>query len=134
MPEATQKLMEIGAEHDHHADPHAHAHEHDELAHDHDPSVSSVGIAVNGAVNLLAFHRWISQLRDDQADSLPHERCAGGPGPGPALCPAGGAQPGGVPCIDPVGQWNSRSSKIVFIGRDLDRAALNQGFAACLAG
>ncbi|MCY1430112.1 putative GTP-binding protein YjiA [compost metagenome] len=27
-----------------------------------------------------------------------------------------------------------RSSKIVFIGRDLDRAALNQGFAACLAG
>ncbi|MBC2688959.1 CobW family GTP-binding protein [Pseudomonas kielensis] len=132
--EATQKLMEIGAEHDHHADPHAHAHEHDELAHDHDPSVSSVGIAVNGAVNLLAFHRWISQLRDDQADSLYRMK--------------------GVLAVQDQDQryvlqgvhslvefrastpWGSepRSSKIVFIGRDLDRAALNQGFAACLAG
>ena len=63
--ESTQKLMEIGAEHDHHADDHDH-----DLDHAHDPSVSSVGIAVDGAVNLGAFHRWISELRSAQADNL----------------------------------------------------------------
>ena len=46
--ESTQKLMEIGADHDHHADEHHHAH--DEPDHEHDPSVTSVGIAVDGAV------------------------------------------------------------------------------------
>jgi G3E family GTPase len=63
--ECTQKLMEIGAEPEHHD--HDHHHEPD---HEHDPSVSSVGIAVDGAVNLMAFHRWISELRSSQADNL----------------------------------------------------------------
>ena len=127
--ESTQKLMEIGSEHDHHADEHHH-----DLDHDHDPSVSSVGIAVDGAVNLGAFHRWISDLRTEQADNLYRMK--------------------GVLAVQDQDQryvlqgvhslvefrastpWGSepRSSKIVFIGRDLDRAALNQGFAACLAG
>lgn len=127
--ESTQKLMEIGAEHDHHA--HEHHHEPD---HAHDPSVSSVGIAVDGAVNLGAFHRWISELRTAQADNLYRMK--------------------GVLAVQDQDQryvlqgvhslvefrastlWGTepRSSKIVFIGRDLDRAALNQGFAACLAG
>ncbi|MHC8314132.1 CobW family GTP-binding protein [Pseudomonas sp. LB3P31] len=127
--ESTQKLMEIGAEHDHHADDHHH-----DLDHDHDPSVSSVGIAVDGAVNLGAFHRWISELRTAQADNLYRMK--------------------GVLAVQDQDQryvlqgvhslvefrastlWGTepRSSKIVFIGRDLDRAALNQGFAACLAG
>lgn len=131
--EATQKLMEIGAEHDHHADAHPHD-DHDDLAHDHDPSVSSVGIAVDGAVNLMAFHRWISELRHEQSDNLYRMK--------------------GVLAVQDQDQryvlqgvhslvefrastaWGAepRSSKIVFIGRDLDRAALNQGFAACLAG
>ncbi|MCX2900318.1 CobW family GTP-binding protein [Pseudomonas mandelii] len=127
--ESTQKLMEIGAEHDHHADDHDH-----DLDHAHDPSVSSVGIAVDGAVNLGAFHRWISELRSAQADNLYRMK--------------------GVLAVQDQDQryvlqgvhslvefrastlWGTepRSSKIVFIGRDLDRAALNQGFAACLAG
>lgn len=136
--EATQKLMEIGSNHDHHADEHHHGHDHDhdhdDLAHEHDPSVSSVGIAVDGAVNLGAFHRWISELRVQQADNLYRMK--------------------GVLAVEDQDQryvlqgvhsliefrastsWGAepRSSKIVFIGRDLDRAALNQGFAACLAG
>ncbi|MFJ2714305.1 CobW family GTP-binding protein [Pseudomonas sp. NPDC087346] len=130
--EATQKLMEIGAEHDHHAD--EHHHEHDEPDHAHDPSVSSVGIAVDGAVDLMAFHRWISELRVAQADNL--YRMKG------VLAVANEDQRYVLQGVHSLVEFRAstawgteaRSSKIVFIGRDLDRAALNQGFAACLAG
>ncbi|WCM54191.1 GTP-binding protein [Pseudomonas sp. WJP1] len=130
--ESTQKLMEIGAEHDHHADDHHH--EHDDLDHDHDPSVSSVGIAVDGAVNLGDFHRWITRLRTEQADNL--YRMKG------VLAVADQDQRYVLQGVHSLVEFRAstpwgaepRSSKIVFIGRDLDRAALNQGFAACLAG
>ncbi len=130
--ESTQKLMEIGAEHDHHAD--EHHHDHDELDHDHDPSVSSVGIAVDGAVNLGDFHRWITKLRTEQADNL--YRMKG------VLAVADQDQRYVLQGVHSLVEFRAstswgnepRSSKIVFIGRDLDRAALNQGFAACLAG
>ncbi|MFJ2487659.1 CobW family GTP-binding protein [Pseudomonas sp. NPDC087639] len=129
--EATQKLMEIGAdEHDHHD----HEHHHEEADHQHDPSVSSVGIAVDGAVNLMAFHRWISELRSSQADNL--YRMKG------VLAVANEDQRYVLQGVHSLVEFRAstpwgtepRSSKIVFIGRDLDRAALNQGFAACLAG
>ncbi|MNF48753.1 putative GTP-binding protein YjiA [compost metagenome] len=130
--ESTQKLMEIGAEHDHHGDQHDHAH--DEPDHEHDPSVSSVGIAVDGAVNLGDFHRWITQLRTEQADNL--YRMKG------VLAVADQDQRYVLQGVHSLVEFRAstlwgnepRSSKIVFIGRDLDRAALNQGFAACLAG
>jgi G3E family GTPase len=132
--ESTQKLMEIGAEHEHHADEHHHEHEHDDLDHDHDPSVSSVGIAVDGAVNLGDFHRWITRLRTEQADNL--YRMKG------VLAVADQDQRYVLQGVHSLVEFRAstlwgnepRSSKIVFIGRDLDRAALNQGFAACLAG
>ncbi|UVM02429.1 CobW family GTP-binding protein [Pseudomonas laurylsulfatiphila] len=129
--ESTQKLMEIGAEHDHHAD--EHHHDHDGPDHDHDPSVSSVGIAVDGAVNLGDFHRWITKLRIEQANNL--YRMKG------VLAVADQDQRYVLQGVHSLVEFRAstswgnepRSSKIVFIGRDLDRAALNQGFAACLA-
>lgn len=127
--ESTQKLMEIGSEHDHHAEEHHH-----DLDHDHDPSVSSVGITVDGAVNLGAFHRWISELRTEQADNL--YRMKG------VLAVKNQDQRYVLQGVHSLVEFRAstpwgiepRSSKIVFIGRDLDRVALNQGFAACLAG
>nr|WP_268748804.1 GTP-binding protein [Pseudomonas fluorescens] len=125
--------MEIGAEqHDYHE--HAHEHSIEELDHQHDPSVSSVGIAVDGAVDLMAFHRWISELRSSQADNL--YRMKG------VLAVANEDQRYVLQGVHSLVEFRAstawgtepRSSKIVFIGRDLDRAALNQGFAACLAG
>lgn len=136
--EATQKLMEIGADSlhgdDHHAHDHDHdhAHEHDDYEHEHDASVTSVGFAVDADINLIAFHRWISELRTEQSETL--FRMKG------VLAVQGqdqryvlqgvhslvefrAAQPWGV---------EPRSSKVVFIGRDLDRAALNERFQACL--
>jgi len=129
--ESTQKLMEIGAEPEHHDHP---AHHPDEPDHEHDPSVSSVGIAVDGAVDLMAFHRWISELRSSQADNL--YRMKG------VLAVANEDQRYVLQGVHSLVEFRAstawgmepRSSKIVFIGRDLDRAALNQGFAACLAG
>jgi len=131
--EATQKLMEIGAEHNHHADEHHHEHEHDELAHEHDPSVSSVGIAVQADIDLLAFHQWISELRRDQSENL--FRMKG------VLAVKSEEQRYVLQGVHSLVEFRAaqpwgnepRSSKIVFIGRDLDRAALNQRFQACLA-
>jgi G3E family GTPase len=131
--EATQKLMEIGAEHNHHADEHHHEHEHDELAHEHDPSVSSVGIAVQADIDLMAFHQWISELRRDQSENL--FRMKG------VLAVKSEEQRYVLQGVHSLVEFRAaqpwgnepRSSKIVFIGRDLDRAALNQRFQACLA-
>ncbi|CAJ0721183.1 P-loop guanosine triphosphatase YjiA [Ralstonia edaphis] len=137
--EATQKLLEIGADaghdehdaHDHeHEHAHAGAHEHD---HQHDPSVSSVGFDVPADVDLVRFHTWIDALRTEQAETL--FRMKG------ILAVKGQAQryvlQGVHSLIDfrATQPWGSeaRSSKIVFIGRDLDRAALQDGFNACLA-
>jgi len=138
--EATRKLMEIGADaddesHDHH-DHHDHdEHEgHDDLhAHEHDPRVSSVGIDVPADIDLDAFQRWIAELRSEQAESLyrmkgilavkgeSHRYVLQGVH---SLIEFRAAQPWGT---------EPRSSKLVFIGRDLDRAALNERFKACLA-
>lgn len=149
--EATQKLLEIGAdaghgehdahdhEHDHehehaHADAHEHDHEHEhEHDHQHDPSVSSVGFDVPADVDLVRFHTWIDTLRTEQAETL--FRMKG------ILAVKGQPQryvlQGVHSLIDfrATQPWGSeaRSSKIVFIGRDLDRAALQDGFNACLA-
>lgn len=143
--EATQKLLEIGAAQDHphsdHADDghghdhkHEHEHEHEhEPDHEHDPSVSSVGFDVPADVDLARFHAWIDTLRTEQAETL--FRMKG------ILAVKGQAQryvlQGVHSLIDfrATQPWGSeaRSSKIVFIGRDLDRAALQDGFNACLA-
>ncbi|MOA50785.1 putative GTP-binding protein YjiA [compost metagenome] len=89
---------------------------------------------MDGAVNLGDFHRWITRLRTEQADNL--YRMKG------VLAVADQDQRYVLQGVHSLVEfrastlWGSepRSSKIVFIGRDLDRAALNQGFAACLAG
>ncbi|CAJ0815365.1 CobW family GTP-binding protein [Ralstonia flaminis] len=140
--EATQKLLEIGAEHGEHHDHDHHDHDHEHVhaeAHDHepdhqhDPSVSSVGFDVPADVDLARFHTWIETLRNEQAETL--YRMKG------ILAVQGQAQryvlQGVHSLIDfrATQPWGSeaRSSKIVFIGRDLDRAALQDGFNACLA-
>ncbi|GGO85577.1 cobalamin biosynthesis protein [Marinobacterium nitratireducens] len=126
--EATQKLLEIGAENEHRG----HAHHDQDYTHEHDASVTSVGIAVDADIDLDAFSRWIEALRLEQADTL--FRMKG------VLSARGRDQryilQGVHSLIDfraaqPWGR-DPRSSKVVFIGRDLDRARLNREFQACL--
>lgn len=135
--ESTQKLMEIGADnHPAENDVHEHHHDHDddEYAHEHDPSVTSVGFAVDADIDLSSFHAWISELRTKQAETL--FRMKG------VLAVKNQDQRYVLQGVHSLIEfraaqpWGSepRSSKIVFIGRDLDRAALNERFQACLAG
>lgn len=132
--ESTQKLMEMGAD-KHPAENHAHHdHDDDEYTHEHDPSVTSVGFAVDADINLIAFHNWISELRTKKAETL--FRMKG------VLAVKNQDQRYVLQGVHSLIEfraaqpWGSepRSSKIVFIGRDLDRAALNERFQACLAG
>ncbi|MDR8741021.1 CobW family GTP-binding protein [Burkholderia pseudomultivorans] len=143
--EFTQILVESDGLH---ADEHAHADEHGAHAHDehdahdghedhdhheHDDSVSSVGIEVDADVDLDALEAWLGELR--HADTANLFRMKG------ILAVHGRAQRyvlqgvHGVIELRAAQAWGCepRSSRIVFIGRDLDRAALTDRFHACLA-
>ncbi|WP_261544092.1 CobW family GTP-binding protein [Burkholderia multivorans] len=125
------------AAHDAHGDPDTHAHDHpshdDHDDHEHDASVSSVGIEVDADVDLDALEAWLAELRD--ADTANLFRMKG------ILAVHGRAQRyvlqgvHGVIELRAAQAWGTepRASRIVFIGRDLDRAALTDRFHACLA-
>ncbi|MDS0856957.1 GTP-binding protein [Burkholderia pseudomultivorans] len=122
--------------HDEHGEHDAHdahdAHE-DHDHHEHDDSVSSVGIEVDADVDLDALEAWLGELRN--ADTANLFRMKG------ILAVHGRAQRyvlqgvHGVIELRAAQAWGCepRSSRIVFIGRDLDRAALTDRFHACLA-
>ncbi|MCA8020174.1 CobW family GTP-binding protein [Burkholderia metallica] len=123
-------------EHDDHEDHEghaAHAHDDDHDHHEHDESVSSVGIEVEADIDLDALEAWLGELR--HADTANLFRMKG------ILAVQGRAQRyvlqgvHGVIELRAAQAWGCepRSSRIVFIGRDLDRAALTDRFHACLA-
>ena len=139
--EQTQRLMEIGEE-----DPHGHAHHdhahhdhaHDELhmqihEHEHDPAVTSVGIESDDEIDIQAMNRWVEEFRTAETDDLfrmkgifavkgeNHRYVLQGVH---RLVEFRPAQPWGT---------EPRSSRMVFIGRNLDRAALNEQFRKCVA-
>lgn len=132
--EFSQQLVETGGlsghEHEDH-DHHEHANEH-EREHEHDASVSSVGIEVSAEVDLDALQDWLAQLRVSDASKLFRMK--------------GILAVQGQPCryvlqgvhnvieLRAAQAWGCepRTSRIVFIGRDLDRAELTDRFHACL--
>ncbi|MFM0173350.1 CobW family GTP-binding protein [Paraburkholderia sediminicola] len=120
-------------EHEHeHEDEHAH-HDEDHADHQHDESVSSVGIEVDTDIDLDALQAWLAELRDSDAANL--FRMKG------ILAVQGQSHRYVLQGVHNVIElraaqvWGSepRSCRIVFIGRDLDRAALTDRFHACLA-
>lgn len=109
-------------------DEHGH-HHHD---HEHDSEVSSVGIIVDGDCDGPRLNAWLSELvRTDGADIF---RMKG------VFAVAGNPDrvifQGVHMLIDAAngGPWGDRlrQNRLVFIGRNLDREALNAGFRACL--
>ncbi|KWI47640.1 GTP-binding protein [Burkholderia pseudomultivorans] len=120
-------------EHDEHDAHDAHDAHEDHDHHEHDDSVSSVGIEVDADVDLDALEAWLGELRN--ADTANLFRMKG------ILAVHGRAQRyvlqgvHGVIELRAAQAWGCepRSSRIVFIGRDLDRAALTDRFHACLA-
>jgi G3E family GTPase len=120
--------------HEEHEHEHEHAHHDDDHAHhQHDESVSSVGIEVDADIDLHALQAWLAELRDSDTANL--FRMKG------ILAVQGQSHRYVLQGVHNVIElraaqaWGSepRSCRIVFIGRDLDRAALTDRFHACLA-
>lgn len=117
-----------------------HDHHHNDLnvfaaphEHEHDPSITSVGIEVPGHVDLKAMDHWVSELRAADAENMFRMK-----GIFSVQDQAHSYVLQGVHnMIDfrPAHPWGTeaRSSKVIFIGRNLDRQALNARFAQCLA-
>jgi G3E family GTPase len=101
--------------------------------HEHDDEVTSVGITVSGDLNGDRLNQWLSHLLRTQGQDI--FRMKG------VLSIAG--EPNrfvfqGVHMLfdgRPDRPWGAepRHNALIFIGRNLDRAALNQSFRACLA-
>ncbi|MBL8588812.1 MAG: GTP-binding protein [Methylobacteriaceae bacterium] len=120
--------------HDHGHDHHDHHHHHGGLKHYHDEHMQSVALQIDGEVDPNRFMPWVNDLVQLH---------------GPAILRSKGilAFPGepkrfvfqGVHMIldgDLQRDWRAdekRTSKIVFIGRDLPQIAIREGFLACKA-
>jgi G3E family GTPase len=127
---------EHGHEHEHETDHdarHAHTGDHDHDDHQHDPTVSSVGIEVAADIDLDALQAWLAELRRAGADALFRMKGILAVHGQPYRYVLQGVHD--IIELRAAQAWGSepRTSRIVFIGRDLDRAALTDRFHACLA-
>lgn len=123
-------------EHDEHCAPdcgHDHEHHHEEHQHRHDESVTSVGIVLPGELNEKKVNQWFAKLLVEKGPDLYRMKgvlsLRGDPnrfvfqGVHMTLDSTVGAPWGKAP----------RVNKLIFIGKNLDREALNEGFRNCLA-
>ncbi|KAJ1447981.1 CobW/HypB/UreG, nucleotide-binding domain-containing protein [Pelagophyceae sp. CCMP2097] len=106
----------------------------EDAEHVHDQTVSSVGIRTEGDMDMKKLNTWLGELLSTQADDIFRMK--------------------GVLAIkhedkkfafqgvhmlftgEPITAWKpdeQRGSKIIFIGRNLDRAKLTEAFEACMA-
>ncbi|XP_031482904.1 uncharacterized protein LOC116252640 [Nymphaea colorata] len=117
-------------EHEHHASNHAHDHAHDHI---HDPGVSSVSIVCEGNLDLNKANIWLGTLLLERSDDIYRMK---------GLLSVDGLNERfvfqGVHDIfqgSPDRPWapeEKRINKIVFIGKNLDAKAIEEGFTACL--
>lgn len=120
-------------EHGEHCDEHCeHEHHHHEHDHKHDESITSVGIEVEGDVKANKMNEWFSELMATKGPDL--YRFKG------VLSLKGDPQrfvfQGVHMTLDGTAGslWNDakRVNKLIFIGKDLDRKSLEEGFRKCL--
>jgi G3E family GTPase len=102
--------------------------------HQHDQTVTSVGIDVDGSVEIPKLNEWLGELLGTRGPDLFRSKGV--------LHLAGTEQRyvfQGVHMLHdgelgaPWREGESRRNRMVFIGRNLDRAELEEGFRACLA-
>ena len=133
-------FLQAAEEHAHDHDDHDHAHgdeaghdEHEHHDHHHDDDVTSVGIVASYDVDEKKLGAWLNDLLRTQGQNI--FRMKG------ILAVKGREErfvfQGVHMLMDgrPDRPWGAekRESRIIFIGRDLDRKALNEGFASCRA-
>jgi G3E family GTPase len=130
---------EAGPAHDHHEhDDHHHDHGHDDhlpaLEHSHDLAITSLSLTLDAPLDGVRFMDWVEQLAASKGQDLLRWK---------GILNFKGEENRyvfqGVHMMldgDLQQPWRSdepRTSRLVFIGRDLDAAALQAGFAACQA-
>jgi len=117
--------------HDEHCDNPAHHHEHD---HVHDTTITSISLRLDAPVDVKKFDGWISDVLANQGPDI--LRAKG------ILDFKGEADRFVFQAVHmirdgdfqrPWKEGEPRFSRVVFIGRKLDRAALQAGFEACRA-
>jgi len=120
--EFAQQLVEADDDHDDHHDDHHH-----------DESVSSVGIEVDADIELDALQAWLAERRASDATNLFRMKGIFAVKGQPYRYVLQGVHD--IIELRAAQAWGyePRSSRIVFIGRELDRAALTERFHACLA-
>jgi G3E family GTPase len=124
----------LQSEEEHAHGDHEHGHDHEEHEHDHhhDEDITSVGIVAPGEVDEKKLGAWLSDLLRTEGQNI--FRMKG------ILAVQGRSErfvfQGVHMLMDgrPDRPWGDekRESRIIFIGRDLDRQKLNEGFASCL--
>merc|ERR1712072_498248 len=127
-------------DHDHHDHDHDHKHDHhDHHETKHDHLVGSVGLQVEGELDIIALNQWLGAFLQTRGDDIYRSKGI--------LCIEGTndkfvfqgvhmmttmATSANTPGIKPWGENEKRINKIVFIGKNLDRAEITKGFHACL--
>ncbi|MCA3261502.1 MAG: GTP-binding protein [Telmatospirillum sp.] len=103
-------------------------------AHEHDAAIRSVSAVVDGPVDVERFQKWIGSVLAAQGQAILRSKGI--------LAVAGADQRFVFQGVHMLADsawgkaWQrneARVSRLVFIGRDLDAAALKSGFAACAA-
>jgi G3E family GTPase len=128
-------FLQAGEEHDHEHDEHEgeeHEHHHHE-DHHHDEDITSVGIVSKGDVDEKKLGDWLGNLLRTEGQNI--FRMKG------ILAVKGRGEryvfQGVHMLMDgrPDRPWGDepRENRLIFIGRDLDRQKLNEGFASCQA-
>lgn len=129
--------------HDHSDCDHEHDHSHDagmeHGKHHHLDAVSSVGIVAEGSLSVELFNRWLGTLLSERGEDLYRSKGV--------LCVDGSDEkfifqgvhmqvtmsPSSELGLEPWQPEEKRMNKLVFIGRNLERKSLEEGFHGCLA-
>jgi G3E family GTPase len=132
--EASEHDHDHEHEHDHeHDEHHEHEHEEEEADHHHAEDVTSVGIRAPGDLDEAKLSEWLGTLLRTKGQDIFRMK---------GILAVKGREmrfvfQGVHMLMDgrPGKSWGSepRMNTLVFIGRNLDRAELNEGFRACLA-
>jgi G3E family GTPase len=123
-----------GHDHSHGHDHHDHDHDHGPRGHAHEDDIKGIALSLDRPVNGQVFTQWLDQLLASQGQNI--LRAKG------IINVAGEDRRLVFQAVHmilegelqkPWGEAERRWSRAVFIGRDLDEAALRKGFEACAA-
>lgn len=106
----------------------------EDAEHEHDPTVSSVGVKVEGSVNMAMLERWIQRLISEDGANLYRYKIISVQGMEQKFIFQGVGMmfSGGFSEVT----WKpneTRESRFVFIGKHLEHAMYRDGFMACKA-